>query len=92
MKLSEKEFERRLRRQKREKLINVKESEPQKKLELSEEVSEKIEKFKMKLDKKADENYFSKDDIDGDPIKIIRDRKKKKEDEYKKYKDHFESD
>ena len=92
LKLSEKEFERRLRRQKREKLINVKESETQKKLELSEEVSEKIEKFKMKLDKKADENYFSKDDIDGDPIKIIRDRKKKKEDEYKKYKDHFESD
>ena len=64
----------------------------QKKLELSDEVTEKIEKFKMNLDKKSDENYLLKEDIHEDPIKIIRDRKKKKEKEYKKFKDHFESD
>jgi len=92
LKLSKKEFERKLRKGKREKLTDVSESEDQKKLELSDEVTEKIEKFKMNFDKKSDENYLIKEDIDEDPIKIIRDRKKKKEKEYKNFKDHFESD
>ncbi|MFX1288381.1 MAG: hypothetical protein ACFFFY_07455 [Promethearchaeota archaeon] len=92
LKLSEKEFERRQRKRKREKLIDVKESKKQKKLELSDEVSEKIEKFKMKFDKQSNENYLLREVNDEDPIKIIRKRKKKKEKEYKKYKDHFESD
>ena len=92
MKLSEKEFERKLRRGKREKLIDVKEDENLKKLELTDEVSEKIEKFKMKFDKKSNENYLLKEEIDEDPIKVIRERKKKKDKEYKEYKDHFESD
>jgi len=92
MKFSKKEFERRLRKGKREKLTDVSVSGNQKKLELSDEVSEKIEKFKMKFDKISDKHYFSKEDIDEDPIKIIRERKKKKDKEYKKFKDHFESD
>jgi hypothetical protein len=92
LKLSKKEFERKLRKRKREKLTDVSESGDQKKLELSDEVTEKIEKFKMKFDKKSDKNYLLKEDIDEDPLKIIRDRKKKKEKEYKKFKDHFESD
>jgi len=92
LKLSKKEFERKLRKRKREKLTDVSESGDQKKLELSDEVTEKIEKFKMKFDRKSDKNYLLKEDIDEDPLKIIRDRKKKKEKEYKKFKDHFESD
>ena len=92
LKFSKKEFERRLRKKKREKLTDVSESGNQKKLELSDEVTEKIEKFKMKFDKRSDKNYLLKEDIDEDPIKIIRERKKKKEKEYKKFKDHFESD
>jgi len=92
LKFSKKEFERRLRKKKREKLTDVSESGNQKKLELSDEVTEKIEKFKMKFDKRSDKNYLLKEDIDADPIKIIRERKKKKEKEYKKFKDHFESD
>jgi len=92
LKLSKKEFERRLRKKKREKLTDVSESGNQKNLELSDEVTEKIEKFKMKFDKKSDDNYLIKEDIDEDPLKIIRERKKKKEKEYKKFKDHFESD
>jgi len=92
LKFSKKEFERRLRKKKREKLTDVSESGNQKKLELSDEVTEKIEKFKMKFDKTSDKNYLIKEDIDEDPIKIIRERKKKKEKEYKKFKDHFESD
>ena len=92
LKLSEKEFERKLRKKKREKLIDVEESENQKKLEISDEISEKIEKFKMKFDKKSDENYLLKENLDEDPLKMIRERKEKKEKEYKKFKDHFESD
>jgi len=92
LKLSKKEFERRLRKKKREKLTDVSESGNQKNLELSDEVTEKIQKFKMKFDKKSDKNYLLKEDIDVDPIKIIRERKKKKDKEYKKFKDHFESD
>lgn len=92
LKLSEKEFERKLRRGKREKLIDVKEDENLKKLELTDEVSEKIEKFKMKFDKKSNENYLLKEEIDEDPIKVIRERKKKKDKEYKEFTDHFESD
>jgi len=92
LKFSKKEFERRLRKKKREKLTDVSESENQKKLELSDEVTEKIEKFKMKFDKASDKDYLLKEDFDEDPIKIIRERKKKKEKEYKKFKDHFESD
>lgn len=92
LKFSKKEFERRLRKKKREKLTDVNESENQKKLELSDEVTEKIEKFKIKFDKASDKDYLLKEDLDEDPIKIIRERKKKKEKEYKKFKDHFESD
>lgn len=92
LKFSKKEFERRLRKKKREKLTDVSESENQKKLELSDEVTEKIEKFKMKFDKASDKDYLLKEDFDEDPIKIIRERKKKKEKEYKMFKDHFESD
>jgi len=92
LKLSEKEFERRRRKKKREKLIEIKGSESQKKLEISDEVSEKIEKYKKKFDKISDENYFSKEKNDEDPIKIIRKRKEKKDKEYKEYKDHFDSE
>jgi len=92
LKLSKTEFERRLRKKKREKLTDVSESGNQKKLELTDEVTEKIEKFKMKFNKISDKNYLLEENFDEDPIKIIRERKKKKEKEYKKFKDHFESD
>ncbi len=92
LKFSKKEFERRLRKKKREKLTSVSISGNQKKLELSDEVIEKIEKFKVKFDKRSEKNYLPKENIDEDPLKIIRERKKKKEKEYQKFKDHFESD
>ena len=91
MKFSHKEFERRLRKQKREKLTDVIVDGNQKKLELSDEVSEKIQKFKLQFDKNFKENYLNQKDDDKDPIELIRERKKKKEKEYKKFKNHFES-
>jgi len=90
-KFSHKEFKRRLRKEKREKLTDVIVDGNQKKLELSDEVSEKIEKFKMQFDKNFKENYLNQIDDDKDPLELIRERKKKKEVEYKKFKNHFES-
>ncbi len=90
-KFSHKEFERRLRKEKREKLTDVIVDGNQKKMELSDEVSEKIEKFKLQFDKNYKENYLNQKDDDRDPIELIRERKKKKEKEYKKFKNHFES-
>jgi len=92
MKFSDKEFERRERKKKREKLADVIVNGNQKKLELSDEVSEKIEKFKSKFDKNFKENYLNLKDDNKDPIELIRERKKKKEKEYKKFKNHFEPD
>jgi hypothetical protein len=91
MKFSDKEFERRERKKKREKLTDVIIDVNQKKLELSDEVSEKIEKFKSQFDKNFKEKYLNQKDDDKDPIELIRERKKKKEKEYKKFKNHFES-
>lgn len=90
-KFSHKEFERRLRKEKREKLTDVVVDGNRKELELSEEVSEKIKKFKLQFDKNFKENYLNQKDDDKDPIELIRERKKKKEKEYKKFKNHFES-
>jgi hypothetical protein len=91
LKFSPKEFERRMRKEKREKLTDVIVDGNQKKMELSDEVSEKIEKFKLQFDKNFKENYLNQKDDDRDPIELIRERKKKKEKEYKKFKNHFES-
>ena len=92
LKLSNKEFERRLRKQKREKLTDISDMENKKNLEITEEISQKIEEFKEKIDKRSEERYGILGDSSADPIKLIRDSKRKKKEEYNKYKDHFESD
>jgi hypothetical protein len=92
LKLSEKEFERRLRRRKREKLTDVKETEKHRKLELSDEITEKIENFKKKFEKISNDAYLIKEENGIDPLEIIRERKKKNQKEYQEYKDHFDSE
>ncbi|MBY9019413.1 MAG: hypothetical protein KGD67_00020 [Candidatus Lokiarchaeota archaeon] len=92
MKFSNKEFERRLRKQKREKLSEISVTENKKKIAVSEEISQKIEKYKKQLDRTSDENFISLDDSNLDPINLIRERKRKKKQEYDTFKDHFESD
>ncbi len=84
IKLSNREFERKIRKKKREKLSNL-DSKKQKleKLELSKEISEKIEKFKSKFNIDFEEKYFIQEDDEKNPIDVIRERKKRKEDEYK---------
>ncbi|MFX1568731.1 MAG: hypothetical protein ACFFCV_10230 [Promethearchaeota archaeon] len=92
LKLSDREFKRMRRKKRREKLTNISsESTIKKDLELSDEVSEKIEKFKSQLEKSFNEKYMIQKDEDKDPLDIIRERKKRKEEEYREYKGHFEN-
>ncbi|MFX1364675.1 MAG: hypothetical protein ACFFCE_12875 [Promethearchaeota archaeon] len=90
--LSESEFERIRRKKSREKLTEVsKGTNQEKEIELSDEISEKIKKFKSQFEKNFDEKYMIQKDDETDPIDIIRERKKKKEKEYKEFKNHFEN-
>ncbi|MFX0188211.1 MAG: hypothetical protein ACFE8A_10795 [Candidatus Hodarchaeota archaeon] len=85
-KLSDKEFERKMRKKKREKLADlVAKPEKVKKIEMTEEVSEKIEKFKSKFENSFDEKFLIKKDDEMDPLELIRERKKKRDREYKDY-------
>lgn len=91
LKLSESEFKRKRRKKSREKLKNIsKNGKEMKEIEISDEISEKIEKFKSKLDKTFEDKYLIQKDDEKDPLDLVRERKRKKQKEYKEYKDHFE--
>ncbi len=92
LKFSNKEFERRLRKQKREKLTDISDTENKKDIEITEEISQKIEMFKKQMDKRSQDQHINLGDPSADPIKLIRERKRKKKEEYDEFKDHFESD
>jgi hypothetical protein len=93
LKLSDSEFDRKRRKKSREKLKSIKNTTKEtKKIEISDEVSEKIEKFKSKFNKTFEEKYLIQKDDEQDPLDIVRERKRKKDKEYKLYKDHFEED
>ena len=81
-----------MRKQKREKLTDISDTKNKKDIEITEEISQKIEMFKKQMDKRSKEQHVNLGDLSADPIKIIRDRKKKKKEEYDTFKDHFESD
>ena len=92
MKLSDKAFERKTRKKSREKLRDIKTTDKEgKKIEISDEITEKIEKFKSKLDKSFEDKYLIQKEDELDPLDLIRERKVKKQKEYKEYKDHFEN-
>ena len=93
LRLPSKEFERRRRKERREKLSKIDiGTTNDKKLEISKETSEKIEKFKSSLDKSLKNNYLFKENEDKSPIELIRERKKRKSEEFRKYKKHFEAE
>jgi hypothetical protein len=93
LKLSDSEFDRKRRKKSREKLkSNPKNTKEMKILEISDEISEKIEKFKSKFNETFEEKYLIQEDDEQDPLDIVRERKRKKDKEYKQYKDHFEED
>jgi hypothetical protein len=73
-------------------LTDISDTENKKDLEISEEISQKIEMFKKKMDKRSREQQINRGDPSADPIKLIRERRRKKKEEYDEFKDHFESD
>ncbi|MFX0021359.1 MAG: hypothetical protein ACFE9S_03475 [Candidatus Hermodarchaeota archaeon] len=92
LKLSDSEFKRLRRKKSREKLTDIsKKSTEKKSIEISDEVSEKIKKFKSQFEKSFNEKYMIQKDEDKDPIDLIRERKKRKDKEYKQFEDHFEN-
>ncbi len=89
--LSDEEFKRRRRKEKRKSLKEIT-TEPKDIKEMSDEVSEKIEKFKSEMDKRFQEEFIIKKDEDTDPLDLIRERRKKKTEEYKKFIKKFENE
>ncbi len=73
-------------------MTDISDTENEKTLEITEEISQKIEIFKKQMDKRSQEHHHTHSDSSIDPIKLIRERKRKKKEEYDMYKDHFESD
>jgi len=84
LKYSYKEFERRRRKQKRENLSEIAQK-PEIKKEIGEDVEQKIKKFKSKFENSFEDKYLIQKDDSIDPKNIIRDRKKKKTEEYKEF-------
>ena len=92
LKLSDREFKRLRRKKSREKLTDIsKEPTENNSIEICDEVSEKIKKFKSQFEKSFNEKYMIQKDEDKNPIDLIRERKKKKDKEYKEFEDHFEN-
>ena len=84
IKLSSAEFDRRRRKQRREKLSDLK-NLPTKDIEISEDVAEKIVEYKSQLKKSFEQEYLIQKDEDTDPLDVIRERKQIAEKEYKKH-------
>ncbi|MBD3212540.1 MAG: hypothetical protein GF311_08025 [Candidatus Lokiarchaeota archaeon] len=84
LKYSDREFERRRRKEKREKLSEIAQK-PKNQEGISEDVEEKIKKFKSKFENSFEDKYLIQKDETTDPRNIVRTRKKKKEEEYQKY-------
>ena len=84
LKYSKEEFRRRRRRERRESLETL-EEKPEIQIEVTKDISEKIEKFKSKLGSDFKEKYLIQRDDQQDPITLIRELKKKREEKYKEY-------
>jgi len=83
-KYSKEEFRRRRRREKRESLETI-EEKPEIQIEVTKDISEKIDKFKFKLGTDFKEKYLIQKDDQQDPITLIRKLKKKREEKYQEY-------
>jgi len=84
LKYSKEEFRRRRRRERRVSLETL-EEKPEIQIEVTKDVSEKIEEFKSKLRTDFNEKYLIQKDDQQDPITLIRKLKKKREEKYQEY-------
>jgi len=84
LKYTNKEFQKRRRREKRTNLLEL-QDKPAVQIEMTKEITEKIEDYKSKMKTDFKTRYFIQKDDETDPISLIQDLKKKKEKEYKAY-------
>ena len=84
LKYSKAEFDKRRRREKRKKLEDL-QAKPETLIEITGDISEKIENYKSKLKSEFNEKYLIQKDEEQDPITLIRELKKTKEEKYKEY-------
>jgi len=84
LKYSSKEFQKRRRREKRTNLVELQDklSVP---IEMTKEQTEKIEEYKSKMKTDFNKKYFIQKDEEKDPISLIQDLRKKREEEYYTY-------
>ena len=75
-----------MRKNKREKLSDlVADSNNLKEKQMTDEISEKIEKFKSKFNESFDEKFLMKRDDESDPLDLVREWKESKNKEYKEF-------
>ncbi len=86
LKYSKAEFDRRRRREKREKLGDL-QKKPETEVDIPQDIYEKINKFKSKFGSDFKQKYFIQEDETINPLDLIRKRKRRKEEEYK---DHIQ--
>jgi hypothetical protein len=91
LKYSEEEFQRRRRRQKRKTLTDLV-SKSGRGDEVTEDIKEKIDNFKKKFNNKFEDKYLVQKEGEQDPLDLIRERKDRKQKEYKKHIKKFETD
>jgi len=84
LKYSKAEFDKRRRREKRKKLEDL-QAKPETLIEITGDISEKIENYKSKLKSEFNEKYLIQKDEGQDPITLIRELKKEEEEKYKEY-------
>ncbi len=90
LKYSRQEIQRRRRREKRMSLETLEEN-PEIEIEVTNDITEKIEEFKSKLRSNFKEKYLIQRDDQRDPITLIRDLKKKREEKYQEYLKKFKN-
>lgn len=84
LKYSSKEFQKRRRREKRTNLVEL-QDKPSVPIEMTKEQTEKIEEYKSKMKTDFNKKYFIQKDEEKDPISLIQDLRKKREEEYNTY-------
>ena len=84
LKYSNKEFQKRRRREKRTSLAELQEK-PTVQTEITKEQTEIIEEYKSKMNSDFNLRYLIQKDEEMDPVSLIKDLKKKREEEYNTY-------
>ncbi len=89
-KYSKEQIQRRRRREKRKSLETLEEN-PDIKIEVTKDITEKIEEFKSKLKSDFKEKYLIQRDDQQDPVTLIRELRKKREEKYQEHLKKFKN-